>query len=298
MLVWLKYQKYPFWPAVVKSIRRRDKKASVLFIEGNMDPKGRGITVSLRRLKHFDCKEKQAFLTEAKEDFEQAIGWCVALITDYRVRLGCGSFSGSFLEYYAANISYPVRKSIQQDLLGTRFPQLSTGSPEEPATGSPGSRRPLGRKVLPDRSRAARDRANQKLVEYIVKARGADGHLRDILGNRRPSRWLKTFMSSGPYMTCVETYLEDEAQLDVVVTYLQGVCRDAGAGLLARINGDHIRFILDVLLPEAVICAISAVYAVDYKTAEEKYIKGPSVSYREREIFDNQLLEERTRRGC
>lgn len=120
MLVWLKYQKYPFWPAVVKSIRRRDKKASVLFIEGNMDPKGRGITVSLRRLKHFDCKEKQAFLTEAKEDFEQAIGWCVALITDYRVRLGCGSFSGSFLEYYAANISYPVRKSIQQDLLGTR----------------------------------------------------------------------------------------------------------------------------------------------------------------------------------
>lgn len=31
---------------------------------------------------------------------------------------------------------------------------------------------------------------------------------------------------------------------------------------------------------QAVICAISAVYAVDYKTAEEKYIKGPSLSYR------------------
>ena len=25
---------------------------------------------------------------EAKEDFAQAIGWCVSLITDYRVRLG------------------------------------------------------------------------------------------------------------------------------------------------------------------------------------------------------------------
>lgn len=25
---------------------------------------------------------------EAKEDFDQAIGWCVSLITDYRVRLG------------------------------------------------------------------------------------------------------------------------------------------------------------------------------------------------------------------
>lgn len=31
---------------------------------------------------------------------------------------------------------------------------------------------------------------------------------------------------------------------------------------------------------QAIICAIAAVDAVDYKTAEEKYIKGPSPSYR------------------
>uniref|UniRef100_A0A4W2EVK9 PWWP domain containing 3A, DNA repair factor n=1 Tax=Bos indicus x Bos taurus TaxID=30522 RepID=A0A4W2EVK9_BOBOX len=250
MLVWHKYQKYPFWPAVVKSVRRRDKKASVLFIEGNMNPRGRGISVLLRRLKHFDCKEKQALLDEAKEDFAQAIGWCVSLITDYRVRLGCGSFAGSFLEYYAADISSPVRKSIQQDVQGTRFPQLSGGDPEEPVAGSPQGRRPAYRKVLPDRSRAARDRANQKLVEYIVKARGAESHLRAILRNRKPSRWLKTFLSSGQYMTCVETYLEDEEQLDLVVKYLQGVYKQAGCQLLARGHGDGIRFILDVLLPE------------------------------------------------
>ncbi|XP_047566211.1 PWWP domain-containing DNA repair factor 3A isoform X1 [Lutra lutra] len=296
MLVWLKHQKYPFWPAVVKSVRRREKKASVLFIEGHMDPKGRGITVSLRRLKHFDCKEKQALLNEAKEDFDQAIGWCVSLITDYRVRLGCGSFAGSFLEYYAADISYPVRKSIQQDVLGTRFPQLSKGDPEEPVAGSPQGRRRPCRKVLPDRSRAARDRANQKLVEYIVKARGAEGHLRAILKNRKPSRWLKTFLTSGQYVTCVETYLEDEQQLDVVVKYLQGLYQEAGGRAPARASGDRIRFILDVLLPEAIICAIAAVDAVDYKTAEEKYLRGPSLSYREKEIFDNQLLEERSQR--
>ncbi|XP_014651458.1 PREDICTED: PWWP domain-containing protein MUM1 [Ceratotherium simum simum] len=296
MLVWLKYQKYPFWPAVVKSVRRREKKASVLFIEGNMNPKGKGITVCLKRLKHFDCKEKHALLNEAKEDFDQAIGWCVSLITDYRVRLGCGSFAGSFLEYYAADISYPVRKSIQQDVLGTTFPQLSKGDPREPEAGSPQGRRQPCRKVLPDRSRAARDRANQKLVEYIVKARGTESHLRAILKNRKPSRWLKTFLNSSQYVTCVETYLEDEEQLDLVVKYLQGVFQEAGSRMLTRISGDRIRFILDVLLPEAIICAISAVDEVDYKTAEEKYIKGPSLSYREKEIFDNQLLEERNRR--
>nr|XP_019599817.1 PREDICTED: PWWP domain-containing protein MUM1 [Rhinolophus sinicus]XP_019599818.1 PREDICTED: PWWP domain-containing protein MUM1 [Rhinolophus sinicus] len=296
MLVWLKYQKYPFWPAVVKSVRRRDKKASVLFIEGHMNPKGRGITVPLRRLKHFDCKDKQGLLKEAKEDFSQAIGWCVSLITDYRVRLGCGSFSGSFLEYYAADISYPVRKSIQQDVLGTQFPQLCQEDPEEPAARSPWGRRQSCRKVLPDRSRAARDRANQKLVEYIVKARGAESHLRAILKNKKPSRWLKTFLNSGQYVTCVETYLEDEEQLDLVVKYLQRVYQETGSRALTRANGDRVRFILDVLLPEAIICAISAVDAVDYKTAEEKYIKGPSLSYREKAIFDNQLLEERNQR--
>ncbi|XP_036096121.1 PWWP domain-containing DNA repair factor 3A isoform X2 [Molossus molossus] len=281
MLVWHKYQKYPFWPAVVKSVKRKEKKASVLFIEGHMDPKGRGITVPLKRLKHFDCKEKQALLNEAKEDFDQAIGWCVSLITDYRVRLGCGSFSGSFLEYYAANISYPVRKSIQQDLLGTQFPQLCHEDPEMPVSGSPWGRRQPSRKVLPDRSRAARDRANQKLVEYIVKARGAESHLRAILKNRKPSKWLKTFLNSGQYVTCVETYLEDEEQLDLVVKYLQGVYQETGSRMLTQINCDRIRFILDVLLPEAIICAISAVDQVDYKTAEEKYIKGPLLSYRD-----------------
>ncbi|XP_006101854.1 PWWP domain-containing protein MUM1 [Myotis lucifugus] len=296
MLVWLKYQKYPFWPAVVKNVKRREKKASVLFIEGHMDPKGRGITVPLKRLKHFDCKEKQALLNEAKEDFDQAIGWCVSLITDYRVRLGCGSFSGSFLEYYAANISYPVRKSIQQDVLGTRFPRLCHEDPEMPLAGSPWGRRQPCRKVLPDRSRAARDRANQKLVEYIVKTRGAENHLRAILKNRKPSRWLQTFLNSGQYVTCVETYLEDEEQLDLVVKYLQGVYRETGSRMLTQINGDQIRFILDVLLPEAIICAISAVDKVDYKTAEKKYIKGPLLSYREKEMFDNQLLEERNQR--
>lgn len=145
---------------------------------------------------------------------------------------------------------YPVRKSIQQDVLGTRFPQLGKGDPETPAEDSqPGQWRPC-RKVLPDRSRAARDRANQKLVEYIVKAKGAESHLRAILHSRKPSRWLKMFLSSGQYVTCVETYLEDEAQLDEVVGYLQGICRDMDGEVPASGSGDRIRFILDVLLPE------------------------------------------------
>lgn len=145
---------------------------------------------------------------------------------------------------------YPVRKSIQQDVLGTRFPQLSAGGLREPVAGVPQGRRRPRRKVLPDRSRAARDRANQKLVEYIVKARGAERHLQAILKNRKPSRWLKMFLNSGQYVTCVETYLEDEEQLDLVVQYLQRVYQEAGSRAPVGVSSDRIRFILDVLLPE------------------------------------------------
>lgn len=34
------------------------------------------------------------------------------------------------------------------------------------------------------------------------------------------------------------------------------------------------------VLPQAVICAIAAVESVDYKTAEQKYLRGPTLSYR------------------
>lgn len=161
-----------------------------------------------------------------------------------------GAAEGAQSREYTSSAGSPVRKSIQRDVQGTRFPTLSGVGPEEASAGSLRGRRPACRKVLPDRSRAARDRANQKLVEYIVKARGAESHLRAILKNRKPSRWLKTFLSSGQYVTCVETYLEDEEQLDLVVKYLQGVYQEAGSRLLARGHADGIRFVLDVLLPE------------------------------------------------
>ncbi|XP_072457493.1 PWWP domain-containing DNA repair factor 3A isoform X2 [Notamacropus eugenii] len=287
MLVWCKYQKYPYWPAVVKSVKRKDKKASVLYIEENMNPEKRGFIVCLRRLKHFDCEEKQELMDKAKEDYSQAVDWCIMLICDYRIRIG------SFLEYYSADISCPVRKMIQQAPVQTVFPILNKEDPEDGLSDTSFSKKQLVKKVLPDRRRAARNKANEKLVEYIVNEKGAENHLLAILKSRKKSRWLKEFLNSSQCMTCVETYLEDDEQLFVVVKYLQGVYQEIDRKMLKLINGDGIKFILDVLLPEAVIYAIAAIDDIDYQTAEEKYIKGPSVSRREREIFDKELFEKK-----
>ncbi|KFV66395.1 PWWP domain-containing protein MUM1, partial [Dryobates pubescens] len=289
ILVWCKLRGYPYWPAVVKNVKRKHRKACVLLIDGTTNERKKGFSVPLKNLKHFDCEEKQDLIERAREGYRQEIEWCVRLIADYRIRVGCHSFTGSFLEYFAADISYPVRKEGYQDVLQMTFPNETEENGEEsPSEASP-SKPP--KKLLPDRSRAARDRANQKIVEFIVKTKGAEEHLLAILKSRKQSRWLKEFLNSGQYVTCVETYLEDEEQLDLVVNYLKEVYHGIDAKNLHQLGGDGIKLISDVLLPEAIIYAISAVDDIDYKKAEEKYIKGPSVSKREREIFEEEILE-------
>ncbi|XP_032938281.1 PWWP domain-containing DNA repair factor 3A [Catharus ustulatus] len=288
MLVWCKLRRYPYWPAVVKAVKRKHRRACVLFIDGTTNEKKKGFSVSLRSLKHFDCEEKQELIERAKENYCREIQWCLQLILDYRIRVGCHSFTGSFLEYFAADISYPVRKEGYQSVVQMAFPNTQEEGAGESSSDTSPQKPP--RKLLPDRTRAARDRENKKLVEFIVKSKGAEEHLLGILKSGKQSRWLKKFLSSSRYMTCVETYLEDEEQLDLVVGYLKEVYREMDTKNLHQILGDGIRFISDVLLPEAIICAIAAVDDIDYEKAEEKYIKGPPVSKRERELFDEQVL--------
>nr|XP_054506008.1 PWWP domain-containing DNA repair factor 3A [Agelaius phoeniceus]XP_054506009.1 PWWP domain-containing DNA repair factor 3A [Agelaius phoeniceus]XP_054506010.1 PWWP domain-containing DNA repair factor 3A [Agelaius phoeniceus] len=288
MLVWCKLRRYPYWPAVVKAVKRKHRRACVLFIDGTTNKKKKGFSVSLKSLKHFDCEEKQELIERAKENYSREIEWCLQLIQDYRIRVGCRSFTGSFLEYFAADISYPVRKEGYQSVVQMAFPNTAEEGAGESSSDTSPQKPP--RKLLPDRTRAARDRENKKLVEFIVKTKGAEEHLLGILKSGKQSRWLKKFLNSSRYITCVETYLEDEEQLDLVVGYLKEVYREMDTRNLHQILGDGIRFISDVLLPEAIICAIAAVDDIDYEKAEEKYIKGPPVSKREKELFDEQVL--------
>uniref|UniRef100_A0A8C6GZI7 PWWP domain containing 3B n=1 Tax=Mus spicilegus TaxID=10103 RepID=A0A8C6GZI7_MUSSI len=297
MIVWFKYQKYPFWPAVIKSIRRKERKASVLLVEADMSPQKKGVRVSLRRLKKYDCKEKQALVEKAREEYRESIDWCVSLICDYRVRLGCGSFTGSFFEYYAADISYPVRKIIKQDTFRNIFPKLYNENVGEQLPMASQAKRVSFQKILPDRMKPARDRANKNLVDFIVNAKGTEDHLLGILKGTKKSKWLKSFLSAKSFTPCIETYFEDEDQLDEVVKYLQEIYKQIDQKMLTLIKDDKIKFVLEVLLPEAIICSISAVDGLDYEAAEAKYLKGPSLGCRERELYDSKILFEKRRRS-
>ena len=154
------------------------------------------------------------------------------------------------------------------------------------------------KRILPDRMRAAWDRANEKLVDFIVNRKGADPHLLDIVKGRKESKWLESFLNSERYVICVETYLEDDDQLDAVVRHLQEIYKHIDKKALALTRDDPVSFLLEVLLPEAIICSIATMDGLDYKEAEAKYRQGPPVRYREKELFDKKILKKIKKRSA
>ncbi|XP_072450358.1 uncharacterized protein [Chiloscyllium punctatum] len=298
MLVWCKFQKYPYWPAVVRSVKPRIKKASILFVDENIidvEKNKKGFTVSVRTLKPFDCENRHQLTAAARYIYKTSVDWCVALIDDYRIRRGCGSFTGSFVEYCTAELSIPVRKSFGQDPSLMTFPyssianQVEGGHSDSEVETTPSKQHPT-KKLLPDRKKAARDRANEKLVQFIVKAKGAEKHLQAVIKGQKPSRWLEEFKTLTRNSSVIDTYLEDDWQLDQVVNYLKAVCEMSVSTKL--LDYERSRFILDVLLPEAIICAIAEVEQMSIKKAEEKYMKGPLHSEREVEHFNKEIEKE------
>ncbi|CAL8378863.1 unnamed protein product [Arctogadus glacialis] len=186
--VWCKFRLFPFWPAVVKSVRPKLKKASILWIDQpTIDTKRRGFSVSLRNLKPLDCEDANQLVCAAKANYAAVIDWALEMINDYVFRIACSSFTGSFIEYSSHCMSYPVRRKYPKDCverlgLPSR-PELEEGEPhsggEESVSEAPEEEEegPGAKRLLPDRTVAAHNRANEKLVAFIVSQRLADGHL-------------------------------------------------------------------------------------------------------------------------
>ncbi|XP_071232049.1 transcriptional regulator ATRX isoform X2 [Salvelinus alpinus] len=298
--VWCKFRNYPFWPAMVKSVNRKLKKASIVFIDDLLFDKKRirkGFSVSLKTLKPFDCEEADQLVCKAREKYDAAIKWCLALIADYRIRIGCG-FTGSFIEYFSDDISCPVRRCYPRGTSDLTFPsklileeQYVTSDPEgDDQEGSKRQEEERRRKLLPDRSKAARNRANEKLVDFVVRQRRVETRLLGVISGQQQSKWLRWFLAAS--RSVVDTYLEDEEQLDQVYQYLRGVYETAPLTAPCLADVDRIRLVLDVLLPEAIIYAIAGVDELSLVKAEDKYLKGPCLSKREREEFDAMIEQQ------
>lgn len=143
------------------------------------------------------------------------------------------------------------------------------------------------KKLLPDRSKAARNRANEKLVDFIVRKRGAEKRLLAVISGQEASKWLRALQK--PFRSLVDPYLEDEEQVDKVYRYLDELLRKSPKTMPCLASLERIPFILDVLLPEALIYAIAGVDDLTLEEAEEKYRKGPCSSKREKQEFNMRI---------
>ncbi|XP_077420693.1 PWWP domain-containing DNA repair factor 3A-like [Vanacampus margaritifer] len=306
VFVWCKFRHFPPWPALVKRVNQKAKKASIIFIDNRISQQKRGMSVALRSLKPFDCEGANELAAEAKEEHAAMLQWSLELITDYRIRIACGSFCGSFLEYFDHGMSYPVRRkhprapSEQLSIACESSEQLAIDSKlameeEEQSLNlkEDGEQQEqvnkCAKRLLPDRTQAAHNRANEKLVHFIVKQRMVEGRLLAVIRGQVQSRWLQYFQRSNRKYFGVETYLEDNTQLDKVYSYLNelyetAVTTDQCQNVVRCM--ERIPFVLDVLLPEALTYAIAAMHDLSIKKAEEKYLKGRSLSNRERQAYD------------
>ncbi|KAM9817539.1 PWWP domain-containing DNA repair factor 3A-like [Neosynchiropus ocellatus] len=301
--VWYRLRMFPSWPALVKHVNRRRKTASIVFVDKPQIHQTKGFSVPLKRLKPFDCEDAAELVVKAQEDYKALIDWTLELIEDYRIRIACGSFSDSFLDYLAHDMSLPVRRKFPQTE-GFVFADEETWADEDLEDSKDSvdlemDQQKSPRRRLPDRTRAAYNRANEKLVHYIVQKRMVEVRLLAVIQGREPSRWLRSFHSSRRRRRIVDVYLENEEQLDQVYRYLDQVystavadaCREAAVK-----SAEKVPFIMDVLLPEAIIHAIAGVDRVSVEKAEKKYLSGRSLSNREREELD-MILEETREEG-
>uniref|UniRef100_A0A1A8H9V8 Melanoma associated antigen (Mutated) 1 n=2 Tax=Nothobranchius korthausae TaxID=1143690 RepID=A0A1A8H9V8_9TELE len=302
---WCKFRNYPFWPAWVKSVNRKQKKASIIFVDGTLadNHRKKGFTVALKSLKPFDCEESEELTHKAKETYEAAVSWSLELIDDYIIRIACGSFSGSFIEYVNHAMSYPVRRKHPQaaserlTIASDSMTVESCDDLKEDSINENKEVRTSTKRLLPDRTLAAYNRANEKLVHFIVKQRMVEPRLLAVIHGQQQSRWLRSFLSA-KRKRVVNIYLEDDQQLDQVYQYLNELCTTAtskSSCLLEMKPLDQVPFVLDVLLPEAIIYAIAGVDNVSVKKAEEKYLNGRCLSNREKEEFDL-MIEHQMRR--
>ncbi|KAK7913347.1 hypothetical protein WMY93_013558 [Mugilogobius chulae] len=179
-----------------KKIEPQNKRASILVVDENLIQQKRGkkyllifFNVSLKTLKPYECEEFNELIRKAKEKYNVAIQQSVDLIEDYIMRKGIGSFSGTFVEYCSHNISYPVRRKYQAISERLSFSndiemeESFSGDDNEDSFSEQQEAEDLksSKRLLPDRTYAAHNRANEKLVNFIVKQHMVDQHLLAII---------------------------------------------------------------------------------------------------------------------
>ncbi|CAN0261806.1 unnamed protein product [Lampetra fluviatilis] len=321
-LVWCKYQRWPYFPAVVKRVSKEKGRwrCVVLFFSLKMQSsaeKLNAIGVTVKHIKPFNCREKYELIAEAKKACPREMDLYLELITDYWSKTVSGSGMGkTFIEYCKSEQSAPVWHGISSSPVEPfrDVPEAETAAAEDDERRPDGDGRrgvespsvsSVEKRLLPDRQKILRRRCNERLLHAIVRRGVAERHLRRLLRGAVPSPWLLEFQQRRrrrPSELHAALYLEDDAHVERLTLYLlelyervRAECAAEGRAAAAAFHEvdafDLSQFILDVLLPEAITYALMATEDITWEQARIKFLNGPKCSRREIELFNKEFMK-------
>lgn len=323
-LVWCKYQRWPYFPAVVKRVSKEKgrQRCVVLFFSLKMQSsaeKLNAIGVTVKHIKPFNCREKYELIAEAKKSCPREMDLYLELITDYWSKTVSGSGNGkTFIEYCKSEQSAPVWHGISSPPAEPfrHVPEAETAAEDVEWRPDADERRPNGdgrraaespsvssveKRLLPDRQKILRRRCNERLLHAIVRGGVAESHLRRLLRGAVPSPWLLEFRQRRRRRASelhAALYLEDDAHVERLTLYLlelyervRAECAAAAAAFHEVDAFDLSQFILDVLLPEAITFALMATEDITWEQARIKFLNGPKCSRREIELFNKEFMK-------
>ncbi|KAL1279503.1 hypothetical protein QQF64_026176 [Cirrhinus molitorella] len=106
-----------------------------------------------------------------------------------------------------------------------------------------------------------------------------------IISGQKKSKWLDTFSKCSVKTVPVQVYIDNQEQVDAIYSHLSSILDSTPM----HMHSDKVKFIMDVLFPESIICALAFVENLSIPEAEEKFLRGPVIDLSEREHFDRRI---------
>ncbi|KAL1267266.1 hypothetical protein QQF64_002941 [Cirrhinus molitorella] len=97
-----------------------------------------------------------------------------------------------------------------------------------------------------------------------------------IISGQKKSKWLDTFSKCSVKTVPVQVYIDNQEQVDAIYSHLSSILDSTPM----HMHSDKVKFIMDVLFPESIICALAFVENLSILEAEEKFLRGPVIDLR------------------
>ncbi|XP_006824778.1 uncharacterized protein LOC102803790 [Saccoglossus kowalevskii] len=274
-LVWVKFYRHPFWPAIIKSVRKN--KASICFLGYPLTRSSKGITVNTSKLKPFNCPNREEFINNGPQPdsiYYQVFKDCVQKADDYFRKRGLGS-AISVKEFFMEDITrVPMDLPFLNELPGTLVENQSTDEELKKDEESKSS----CENTQPRRGTAFLRRV-QKLINFITKSKELEemliGVYHGTIPNRRHHVWHKGPPSERKKLKDnVFGPVIEEYQQEALINHFQNLYKKCMAEDDSFVS---IGYILEVWIPEALIFAIQKVDRLSKLEAIQKFNSDSSI---------------------